>query len=130
MVKIAGKWDGYLAVPPADKEHKDTAIVYVPDVFGIWQNSQLIADQLAANGYRTLIADVVNGDPISLNMPVGFDIMKWIAEGSDGKNPHTKVAVDPIVEAAISELKSQGAKKIGAVGYCFGAKVIFSYSFP
>lgn len=50
-------------------------------------------------------------------MPKNFDIMKWLTQGSDGKNPHTKEAVDPIVEAGIQELKRQGAKKIGAVGY-------------
>jgi dienelactone hydrolase len=100
-------------------------VLYVPDVFGIWQNAKLIADQLAANGYRTLIADVLNGDALE-SMPKGFDIMKWVTEGSDGKNPHTKEAIDPIIEASIKELQSQGAKKIGAVGYCFGAKVRFA----
>lgn len=105
-------------------------MLYVPDIFGIWQNAKLIADQLAANGYRTLITDVVNGDAVELNMPKGFDLMKWVAEGSDGKNPHTKEAVDPIIEASIKELQSQGAKKIGAVAYCYGAKVRFTLTNP
>lgn len=56
-------------------------------------------------------------------MPEGFDLMNWITVGSDGKNPHTPEAIDPIIVTGIETLKSRGYKKIGAVGYCFGAKV-------
>lgn len=78
-----------------------------------------MADQYAANGYYTIIPDLFNGDPLALNRPDGFDIMKWLKEGSDGKNPHTYEAVDPIVEKSIKYLKEQGYKKIGSAGYCF-----------
>ena len=123
-IKVGGKYDGYLATPPANKEHKDVALLYVPDVIGIWQNSQLMADQLAEAGYLTLIIDVFNGDALPLNRHGEFDFMKWLTTGSDGKNPHTTEAVDPIVELALKELKEKyGAKKIGGLGYCFGAKV-------
>lgn len=124
MVKIASNIDAYLATPSGDNAHKDKAILYLPDVLGIWQNAQLIADQYAANGYTTLLVDLFNGDPVSVNEFGKIDIMKWLAEGSDGKNPHTKEVVDGIVEAAIKHMKEEmGIKKIGAVGYCFGAKV-------
>lgn len=54
--------------------------------------------------------------------------MKWLAEGTDGKNPHTKEYVDPIIELSLEYLKDQGFTKIGALGYCFGAKVgLFPY---
>jgi dienelactone hydrolase len=93
-------------------------------VLGIWQNSKLLADQFAANGYLTLLLDVFNGDPIPLNRPEGFNLMEWLQKGSDGNNPHTKEFVDPIVEDGIKALKEEyGITKIGAVGYCFGAKV-------
>jgi len=124
MIKIDDKWDAYIASPTPEKNHKNVALLYIPDVIGIWQNSQLMADQFAANGYHCLIIDVFNGDPLSLNRPEGFDFMKWLSEGSDGKNPHTKEAVDPIVVAAIKTMKEKhGVSKIGALGYCFGAKV-------
>jgi dienelactone hydrolase len=32
--------------------------------------------------------------------------------------------VDPIVEKTLAYMKEQGAKKIGAVGYCFGGKYV------
>lgn len=100
--------------------HKDTAILFLPDVIGIWQNSQLMADQFAANGYYTLMPDLYNGDQLSLNVrPEGFDIKVWGKEGSTGHNPHTTVETDLIVEKAIKFLQGKGIKKIGAVGYCW-----------
>jgi dienelactone hydrolase len=124
MVKVESKWDAYLALPEPTKAHK-AGILYLPDVLGIWANSKLMADQYAANGYPCLVVDLFNGDALKPNWPAGFDILKWIAEGSDGKNPHTPEAVDPIVEAGIRFLKGPdvGVEKVGAVGYCFGGKV-------
>jgi dienelactone hydrolase len=83
-----------------------------------------MADQFAANGYHCMILDILNGDPMSLNRREGFDWIKWLNEGSNGKNPHTTATVDPIVEAAIKTMKEKhGFTEIGALGYCFGAKV-------
>ncbi|KAI1074242.1 dienelactone hydrolase [Whalleya microplaca] len=120
-----GKYDAYLATPDPAKAHKDAAILYIPDIISIFQNSKLLADQYAANGYLTLIIDVFNGDALSLNRPGDFDFMKWLTQGTTGDNPHTTEAVDPIVEEAIKYLKEEkGVKKLGAVGYCFGAKYV------
>ncbi|KAK4243673.1 dienelactone hydrolase [Corynascus novoguineensis] len=125
LVRVANKHDAYLATPPADKEHKGAGILIIPDVIGIWQNSKLIADQFAANGYLTLLLDVFEGDALQLNRPPGFNIMEWLEKGSDGKTPHTKEAVDPIVVDGIKALKEEyGITKLGAVGYCFGAKYV------
>ncbi|KAI2633432.1 dienelactone hydrolase [Xylaria nigripes] len=123
-IKI-GKHAAYLATPDPAKTHKDAAILYLPDVIGIWQNSKLMADQFAANGYLTLIIDLFNGDPVLLNPPAGFDIFSWLEKGTDGNTPHTKKAVDPIVVEAIKWLQTEkGVKKLGSVGYCFGAKYV------
>ncbi|TVY20245.1 Hydrolase tropI [Lachnellula arida] len=126
-IKI-GDIDAYVAEPTGKTVHKDTAILYVPDVIGIWQNSQLMADQYAANGYYTIIPDVFNGDPMSLNDNFEtFDFMGWLTKGSNGKNPHTAEAIDPIIQKSIEYLKEQGFKKIGGVGYCFGAKYVVRF---
>jgi dienelactone hydrolase len=120
-----GPHAGYLATPDPSKAHSGAAILYVPDVFGIWPNSQLMADQYAANGYLTLVIDLFNGDPVPANKPDNFDFMAWMTKGSDGKNPHTKEAVDPIMKTAIKWLREEkGITKLGAVGYCFGAKYV------
>ena len=71
------------------------------------------------------MVDLFNGDAVSMPPKPGFDLFKWINEGFDGKNPHTVEAIDPIVVEGIKTLKSYGINKIGAVAYCFGAKVRF-----
>jgi dienelactone hydrolase len=67
---------------------------------------------------------VLNGDPLVLNSFMGLDLSDWLNYGSNGKNPHTPEYVDPIMLAAIKYLKEEkGVERIGAVGYCFGARV-------
>lgn len=119
-----GKVDCYLAEASGDKAKKDTAILYLFDAFGIGHNSKLMADGFAAAGYTTLVPDLFEGDAMPNPRPEGFDIMAWITSGTDGKSPHTKEAVDPITVNGIETLRSLGFKKIGAVGYCFGAKYL------
>ena len=67
--------------------------------------------------------DIFHGDPLQLNRSPNFDFMKW-------KENHGNETVDPIVEAAIKELRKQGVKTIGGVGYCFGAKYVVRYLKP
>lgn len=134
LVTINNKHQAYIAMPSpaalqAAPNKKGAAILFIPDVIGIWQNSKLLADQYAANGYLTLVIDPFNGDPLSLDRPAGFDFMSWLQHGSDGDNPHTPEAVDPIIETAIKYLKEErGVKRLGAVGYCFGAKYVVRHS--
>lgn len=80
-----------------------------------FNNAQLIADQFAANGYYVVMPDLFEGDPIPLNRPDDFDIMKWLQTSGPSKG-HTTQQVDPIVEKVIKYMKSDlGIKKIGAV---------------
>lgn len=114
----------YLATPPASAPKKDVGILYVADIFGLWNNSKLLADEFAKKGYTCLIPDLFNGDQSPDPRPAGFNIMEWLAGGSTGDNPHTAEQVDPIVVEGIKALKGLGLSKIGAVGYCFGAKYV------
>lgn len=89
------------------------------DIFGIYVNSQLIADEYANNGYLTIIPDIFQGDQISLSdMQSGkADLPSWFPN-------HQPANVEPVVESTIKYARETlGVKKIGAVGYCFGAKV-------
>ncbi|KAH8804457.1 dienelactone hydrolase [Xylogone sp. PMI_703] len=139
MIKITGGHDAYLATPPLDKKHKDVGILYIPDVLGIYQNSQLIADQLAANGYTTVVPDLFKGDQLELNIfdgdqldtsidpthPGDFDLLGWLQAGRNDAGPHTSPHVDPIIVDSIQYMKEMlGVKRIGSVGYCFGAKYV------
>lgn len=116
----------YFAYP--ESKDTSTAILILTDVIGHkFDNAQLIADQFAANGYYVVMPDLFEGDPIPLNRPDDFDIMKWLQTSGPSKG-HTTSQVDPIVEAVIKDMKqNQGVKKIGAVGYCFGAKYVARY---
>lgn len=113
----------YITYP--ESKSTETAIIILPDVIGHeFINAQLIADQFAANGYWTVMPDLFQGDPIKLNRPEGFDIMQWLQKGGPEGKGHLPDSVDPIVESTLKYMKEQGAKKIGAVGYCFGGKYV------
>ncbi|KAJ5591757.1 uncharacterized protein N7459_002126 [Penicillium hispanicum] len=86
---------------PADGS-TERAILLLTDVIGHrFINAQLIADQLAANGYP------------------GFDLMTWL----HGPPGHLLNRVEPVVQAIFEAIKSElGYERVGAIGYCFGAK--------
>lgn len=93
-----------------------------PDVIGhTFINVQLIADQFAANGYFVVVADQFDGDAMSLNRHADFDFQAWRAK-------HTPDLVDKIAKTVIDAMKEKyGVKRIGAVGYCFGAKAVVRF---
>lgn len=94
------------------------AIMLLTDVFGHrFVNAQLIADQLAANGFLVVMPDLFHGDPVLLDRPSGFDLMAWM----NGPPGHLPNRVEPVVRAVLEEMKAiMGCERIGAVGYCFG----------
>lgn len=101
---------------PADRSTK-RGVLLLTDVIGHrFVNAQLIADQLAANGYFVVMPDLFHGDPVQLNKPPGFDVMAWL-KGPPGHMPDR---VDPVVADAIQFMRQSGCEKIGGVGYCFG----------
>ena len=68
--------------------------------------------------------DVFQGDPIPLNRPEGFDIFAWLGGKQTGK-AHGIEQVEPVTQALVKHLREEvGLKRIGAVGYCFGAKYV------
>ena len=83
-----------------------------------------IADQLAANGYFTVIPDIWEGDNVPLVWPhtdSSFNLGQWM--GRHGPN-----TVYPIAEATIKAMKDDhGVTRLGAVGYCLGAKYVCRY---
>ncbi|KAL4867961.1 hypothetical protein BDV12DRAFT_170370 [Aspergillus spectabilis] len=120
-------------VKPEQRESYDKAILILTDVIGHkFINVQLIADQLAANGYLVLIPDLFDGDPIPLNRPGDFDLPAWKIGAYNPKGTaHLPANVDPIVNSSIAELRTKyGVKKIGSIGYCFGAKYVVRHLTP
>lgn len=110
--------DTYITYPKGNKT-PEKAIVFLPDVMGIYNNSQLLADEFANNGYLTVLPDLFRGDAIKLgDMEAGkVDLPAWISK-------HQPEHIEPVVEATIKYVRQElGVKKVGAVGYCFGGKV-------
>ncbi|KAE8350865.1 dienelactone hydrolase [Aspergillus coremiiformis] len=107
-------------VYPKDTKNPEKAVVILSDIFGIYINAQLLADEFAANGYLCVIPDLFQGDSVSVNdMESGkVDLPAWL---SNHLPPH----VDPVVESTIKYVREElGAKRIAGVGYCFGAKYV------
>jgi dienelactone hydrolase len=124
MVKV-DQHDAYLASASGPVAHEKAGILYIPDILGIWQNSQLLADEFAAAGYTTLVIDLFNGDQMLPNEVTSDKVLKWTEHGHDGKSPHTTQEIDPIVQRALAYMRGEmGFERIGAVGYCFGGKYV------
>jgi len=109
----------YFAYPEGGKT-PGKAVVVLSDVFGIFINSQLLADDFAANGYLAVLPDLFDGDQMD---PGDFDagkvdISAWLPRhGSD--------VVDAKVDAVIKHLREDlGVTKIAGAGYCFGGKYV------
>ncbi|KAH7305479.1 dienelactone hydrolase [Stachybotrys elegans] len=120
-----GQHDAYLSIALSGNVKEKTGILYLSDALGIWDNSKLLADQFAAQGYSTLMIDLFNGDALKLNQAEGLDLQTWISHGRDHKGPHTPKEIDPIVEQALGYMRNElGFERIGSVGYCFGAKYV------
>ncbi|KAH8807117.1 dienelactone hydrolase family protein [Xylogone sp. PMI_703] len=112
----------YIAYPKDVKVY-DNAVLILSDVFGIFTNSQLLADDFAANGYLAILPDLFGGDQMDIgDFDAGrIDIPNWISK-------HGPDAVDPIVEAIIQYLREDiGVKKVAAAGYCFGGKYVVRF---
>jgi len=98
----------------------------LPDVFGHQlDNSQLLADDFAANGLKTIIPDYLNGDPIpadALGPGKTFNIADWFPN-------HTQEKTRPTLDKVVEALKSAGVTELAATGYCYGGRYVFDLAF-
>ncbi|KAH8692161.1 dienelactone hydrolase [Talaromyces proteolyticus] len=131
--KLSNLKDFEVYVSYPDSGSTEKGILILTDIIGHKLiNVQLIADQFAQKGYFVMIPDLFDGDPVPLNKPSDFDMPTW----RNGKyhpdgTAHISSNIDPIVDACLSEMRTKyGCKKIGAVGYCFGAKYVVRHLQP
>ena len=106
----------YIARPKNPKP--GAGILFLSDVLGHnFINAQLMVDQYAANGYLTLMPNILHDDPVPLNRPADWDAAAYVAK-------HGIETVDPVIESTIKYMKTQlGVQKLAGAGYCFGGKV-------
>ncbi|XP_047982669.1 endo-1,3;1,4-beta-D-glucanase-like [Salvia hispanica] len=99
--------------------NSNAAVILISDVFGYEApNLRKIADKVGAAGFHAVVPDFFHGDPY---VPDQKPITEWLKDhGPDQGFQNAK----PVIEA----LKSKGITKIGAVGFCWGAKVVVELS--
>ncbi|MED6155370.1 hypothetical protein PIB30_004384 [Stylosanthes scabra] len=118
-VEKFGGLHSYLTGSP----QSNLAVLLISDVFGYEApNLRNLADKIAADGYYVVVPDFFNGepfDPQNTNRP----FPEWIKDHGVGKGFED---AKPVVEA----LKSKGISAIGAVGFCWGAKVVVELAKP
>lgn len=100
---------------PADS---NLAVILIADVYGFGAPKlRKLADKVGAAGFYTVVPDFLHGDP--------YDTKKafpdWIKDHAPDKGFEE---AKPVIEA----LKSKGITKIGASGFCWGAKAVVELS--
>ncbi|KAL3828833.1 hypothetical protein ACJIZ3_017635 [Penstemon smallii] len=113
QVQEIGGFPSYVSGP----EDSKLAVILVSDIYG-YEAPKLrkLADKVAAAGIYTLVPDFLQGDPyVPENVEKPLSI--WIKDhGPDQGFEYAK----QVIEA----LKTKGITKIGAAGFCWGAKVV------
>ncbi|TEB33081.1 alpha/beta-hydrolase [Coprinellus micaceus] len=113
----------YIAIPN-DEYRKGQVVLFLVDAFNCIEGDrkQLLADDFARNGWKTVIPDILNGDGIPLNAldpdSPPFDWATWLLR-------HGSEQTRPPLDRVLAALKGEGVIKIGATGYCFGGRYVF-----
>ncbi|KAF7357113.1 Dienelactone hydrolase endo-1,3,1,4-beta-D-glucanase [Mycena sanguinolenta] len=117
----------YVATPTVEYP-KDKVILLLTDGFGLsLENNLLLADDFARNGFKTIVPDMFNDDPVPIdafppNSPSTFDLPKWLSS-------HTRQHIRPAIDSVVAALKEQGVTAFGGTGYCIGARYVVDLAF-
>lgn len=111
-VQKLGDLDSYVSGSP----HSKIAVILVSDIYGYEApNLRNLADKIAAAGFFVAVPDFIHSDPYPNEDYSRLAV--WLKDhGTDKGFEEAK----PIIE----DLKSKGFSAIGAVGLCWGAKVV------
>ncbi|KAH8105275.1 alpha/beta-hydrolase [Cristinia sonorae] len=121
--KIGGV-DTYVATPTVDYP-KDKVLLFLPDIFGAQLiNAQLLADDFARNGFKTIVVDYFEGDacPADALESGNFDLGAWFGK-------HGPPFARPLLDKVIAALKESGVTSFATTGYCYGGRLGFDLAF-
>ncbi len=76
---------------------------------------QLLVDDFARNGFKTIMPDYLNGDPIIDFDDPNFVLLDWSAR-------HGPDTWKGLVDTVVASLRESGVTRIATAGYCFGAQ--------
>ncbi|KAI3814825.1 hypothetical protein L1987_14470 [Smallanthus sonchifolius] len=109
-IKQIASLNSYVSGNPDSK----IAVLLISDVYGYGAPKlRQIADKVASAGYYAVVPDFFFGDPFIPKT----QLQDWL------KNHPAMPAVD-FAKHVIHALKEKGITKIGAAGFCWGAKVV------
>ncbi len=124
-VQIASlKDDGMIPAYVARQAGTPSAgIIVIPEIFGVNAGIQQKCDKWAAAGYLAIAPDIFwrFAPGVELNPDVPADLQE--AFGYFQQYDPALGVYD--IEAAIRWLRSQGAAKVGCVGYCLGGRLAY-----
>ncbi|KAJ7634473.1 dienelactone hydrolase endo-1,3,1,4-beta-D-glucanase [Roridomyces roridus] len=124
-MEIIGGIECYIATPTVDYP-KDNVVLFLTDVFGLaLENNRLLADDFARNGFKTIVPDLFNGDPVPKNAfepGTTFDREKWAPN-------HGPAQTRPRIDGVMMALKAEGVTAFASTGYCFGARYVVDLAF-
>jgi len=112
-IEKLGDFDMYVTGP------KDSKIAYISiyDIFGLKANVMQFADKLADTGVRVVMPDFFRGKPWEKIPLDRSELMSWIMVHG------TWDIVNKDLKLVIEYLKSHGAHKFAAYGFCWGGKM-------
>jgi dienelactone hydrolase len=97
------------------------AVILVSDIYG-YKSPLLrkLADKVAAQGYLVVVPDFLKGDPFTPKN--NSNSLEGLREYWLPKHPPSEAA--QALKAVVEDLKGKGIRYIGAVGFCWGGKVV------
>ncbi|KIY65945.1 alpha beta-hydrolase [Cylindrobasidium torrendii FP15055 ss-10] len=114
--------DCYIA-EPSEEYAKEKVVLFLTDGFGIgFINNQLLVDDYAKNGYKTIAMDLFNGDVFTEENIKTIDLPAWVSR-------HGRDFTRPIIDKVVDGLKQDGVNQFAATGYCFGGRYVFDLGF-
>lgn len=118
LKSAAGEIGAYLAKPAGTPKG---GVVVIQEIFGVNHHIKAVTDFFASQGYLALAPRFF--DHIKTGIELGYT-PDTIAEGRGYvmQPGFTDKAVQD-AEAAIQELKTRGARKVGVTGYCWGGTI-------
>ncbi|XP_068661148.1 endo-1,3;1,4-beta-D-glucanase-like [Aristolochia californica] len=111
-LEVIGGLNAYISGSSDSK----AAVLFVSDIYGFESpNMRKLADKVAAAGFYAVVPDFFYGDPYDSTKHAS--LLEWLKFHSTDKGYEDAKAV-------IEEIQRKGISAIGAVGICWGAKVI------
>ncbi|KAJ2393442.1 hypothetical protein H4S02_000195 [Coemansia sp. RSA 2611] len=93
-------------------------VVFWYDIFGFHPNAYQVADKIAHAGLRVMIPDFLRGNPLTMAVLSDRPALMEFVTGRGSWDFNREM-----FKQAVSVLQGEGTANIGAVGFCWGAKL-------